>query len=269
VIASTVFAVDFAPTLLKFTAPATIQYNFDGSALNIPVSVKGTPASALFLVFTKDLAATMPTIRNGYLGWHTVNKTDTCIFHSSAKLLGIGSNTLTWDGKNQDGKAVPKGEYTYYIWGYDSVSAKVFAIPMIAPNYNRNLAFVTRDYQGKQYARPLVYSNNEGAAGVGAEAQATQDKEGWQMRRKWILGSDPLDETLFETCAWTCFGVATPYQPSPYEDSHFFDLSTDNNLLGHIRKWKWIPNGNGEKSPTGVMTANLSTPLTAAQAGGC
>ena len=37
--ATTAFAANFAPTLLKLSASPTIQYDFDGKAISIPVKV--------------------------------------------------------------------------------------------------------------------------------------------------------------------------------------------------------------------------------------
>jgi len=247
-VASTVFAANFVPTLLKISASPMIQYNFDGSTLDIPVTVKGTPATALLLVFTKDLAATMPTVHNGYLGWHTVNKIDTCIYSSAGRMLDVGTNHITWDGKNQDGKAVPKGEYTYYIWGYDSVNAKVFAAPIPSSTMSGNSVIITRDYKGNSLPTPYIYSAPMNNPANAAEVNPTMLSEGYRMRNKWTLGNDPQDATLVETTQWLAYGGnICSFTPSPYESDMFYDLSTDDNLLGHIRKWKWVPNGNATK----------------------
>jgi len=247
VVASTVLAANFAPTLLKISASPMIQYNFDGSTLDIPVTVKGTPATALFLVFTKDLAATMPAIQNGYLGWHTVNMIDTCIYHSTGKMFDVGTNHIMWDGKNQDGKAVPKGVYTYYVWGYDSIDARILASPILTPNMGRNSNFVTRDFQGKALPKPVIYSSPMNNPANAAELNASMDKEGFMMRQKWTMGSDPLDATLVETSQWVTYATICSFTPSPYEADMFYDFSTDNNLLAHVRKWNWVPNGDASK----------------------
>jgi len=121
----TAFSAPFAPTVLTIDAPAYIAYQFDGSSLSIPVSVSGTPAGAFFLVFTKGKASSISKVQNGYLGWHYMNNIDTCIYLSSIKKMETGPNTIAWDGKDKNGKAAAKGEYSYYIWGFDNVSPKV------------------------------------------------------------------------------------------------------------------------------------------------
>ena len=54
--ASIAHAANFTPTLLKLSAPETVQYDFDGNVLDIPVTVSGTRAGVIFCVFTKDQA---------------------------------------------------------------------------------------------------------------------------------------------------------------------------------------------------------------------
>ena len=243
---SSAFAADFAPTLLKISAAPAIQYDFDGSALNIDVKITGTPASTIFLVYTKDKASSIGTINNGYLGWHTVNKIDTCIYAGEPLLLDVGNNVVTWDGNDQDGNAVEKGEYTYYLWGYDAVNVRYLACPIQSPNMSRNADIITRDYQGNPHPRPLVYSNPRAPSDTLIIASSGAES-GFRERWKWVLGSDPLDETLYETTLWTCFLNMAAYVPSPYEADMFYDHTTDDNLLARIRKWTWIPNGQSEQ----------------------
>ena len=76
-------------------------------------------------MYTKDQANSIGQVINGYLGWHHVNKVDTSIYISSTTPMEMGSNTISWDGKDKDGNAVEAGDYSYYIWGYDDKTAKV------------------------------------------------------------------------------------------------------------------------------------------------
>lgn len=132
-VAPAVFAAVFSPTPLKLTAPATVNYKFDASVLSIPVSASGAPSSAIFCVYTKDQDQKIAKVRNGFLGWHYVNKIDTSIYVSGVKSLNVGSNTLTWDGKDENGNAVAPGTYTYYIWAYDSVSPRIRMCKVMTP----------------------------------------------------------------------------------------------------------------------------------------
>jgi len=247
---SSAFAVDFAPTLLKLSAPSAIQYNFDGSALNIPVKVTGSPSSTLFLVYTKDKASSIININNGYLGWHTVNKVDTCIYAAQPMLLDMGTSNITWNGKDQDGKNVEKGEYTYYLFGYDSVNSKVFASPLTMNQMGVNVGYVTRDHLGNKLPRPLLVgsaTNPVDSEGVAIEGGGNGNAEGYKVRSKWTLGNDPADTGLFETTQYTGFMEQATFTPSPTEADWWFQFTTDNNLLAHMRKWKWVPNGDSER----------------------
>lgn len=48
-----VFAANFSPVLLKYSAPAIVNYDFSGKDLAIPVTVSGKSASTFFLVYSK------------------------------------------------------------------------------------------------------------------------------------------------------------------------------------------------------------------------
>ncbi|GAH95176.1 unnamed protein product, partial [marine sediment metagenome] len=109
---TSVYAAEFSPAPLKLSAPGIIKYNFDGTKLVIPVKVSGTNALSVFCVYTKDKASDISNVMNGYLGWHHVNKVDTSIYISPITQLSVGNNEIRWSGKDDDGNAVPKGEYT-------------------------------------------------------------------------------------------------------------------------------------------------------------
>ena len=65
--ATQAFAAEFSPTQLKLSAQEMIQYDFDGSALSIPLTVSGTPATVIFSVYTKNMADNITAVKNGYL----------------------------------------------------------------------------------------------------------------------------------------------------------------------------------------------------------
>ena len=235
-LASAAFAAEFAPTLLKLSAPQAVHYDFDGSQLEIPVTVKGTPANTVFMVYTKGQADGIGPIQNGYLGWHHVNKIDTCMYCAPPQLLDEGDNTILWNGKDDDGNLIGPGEYTYYLWGYDSVNAKVYAVPLETASIYDYVNFVTHDYQGNPYTRPVIYGKVLGAGSFSAERTL--------IRQKWSLGNDPSDESLIETTSYTAYNDRYSLIPSPYELDKFYHYTTTNALQGHIRKWTWVPNGN-------------------------
>ncbi|MCE5248729.1 T9SS type A sorting domain-containing protein [bacterium] len=237
------YAASFVPTQLKISAPGNIQYNFDGSTLTIPLNVSGTTATTLFCVFTKDKASSIRNIRNGYLGWHYVNKIDTCIYMSALTNLATGTNVLYWNGKDNDGNIVPPGEYTYYIWGYDSFSAKTLLTKQITPNPWNRITLETHDEQGSPLVHPVIWAGSGDRGGGSASNTALRE----HSNKKWIVGYDPYDATLLETCA--SWEVCDPGGLAWHPDDHreFFKCSLNNNGNKVLYAWKWIPNGQAEK----------------------
>ena len=251
-ICSTAFAIDFAPTVLKISAPNYVQYNFTGSTLEIPVTITGTPATTIFCVFTKDLDAGMPTIKNGYLGWHTVNKVDTSIYIAPAVLLQKGNSTIKWNGKNQDGNTVPSGDYTYYLWSFDSVTSKYSGCSIL--NYNTwGGNFIDYDpTNGQPLARPIYYTNPNFIAGP----------EGKTTRGKWVLGGDPNDATLLETTFYTALSEITKLVPSPYAKDKFWVENADvDNKIAKIWYYQWVPNGESILQTDWGNDGNYSYPV--------
>ena len=235
-VATTVFATDFVPAVMKLSAPSVVHYDFDGTELKIPVNITGTTGMVTLLVFTKDQGDKVNMVKNGFLGWHSVNKIDTCVYAGTSIPIDTGDNTLYWNGKDNDGKLVPAGEYSYYVWGYDAKTEKKLVTSSItAYNWSTN-RIVAHDYQGNPLGRPYINGLDSYWAGNGD----TQTQIG---RTKWIIGSDPMDSTLAETTSYLAFQDNSKFTPSPYEADKFFILTTDNNLFGRMRKYKYVPNG--------------------------
>ena len=220
---SFVFAADFNPTLLKLTAPKSINYQFDGSELSIPVTVTGAPSSTIFLVYTKDKSNGIGAVQNGLLGWHYVNQIDTCMYVSDTEILDIGDNTIAWDGKDADGNTVPEGDYTYYLWGYDSVNSKTMASYYYSFYYSGD--FLTHNEDGSPKTKPEWYAGVNGA-------------------NKWTIGNDPMDETLLETTVLTGEGANIHLEFHPEDHSYVFALFKDGEgTAGRVKKFQWVPNG--------------------------
>jgi len=234
---SVALAADFSPTLLKLSADPVIQYNFDGSELKIPVQVSGTPAGIIFSVFTKGKANEISPVQNGYLGWHYVNKIDTCIYYSPLYSFTIGAQQITWDGKDQDGNIVPPGEYTYYLWAFDNQSARVPACKAWEAGwaFDYKTAIQEVDENGLPLDNPIIYRPD----------------------KRWTLGGDPEDETLMETTiitlpeGWISHESGNNNGGEPLIDPHNFDFfyiligNKDATTCG-IQKYKWVPGGESE-----------------------
>jgi len=227
--ATPVFGINFSPTVLKVSAPQTVTYDFDGKELQIPVTVSGTNALAIFCVYTKDKASSISRVQNGYLGWHYVNNVDTSVYISSMSQLTIGKNTIKWNGKDDDGVMVPSGEYTYYIFSYDNVSAKTKVSQAITNQAmgGKQALILETDTEGNPLVNPLFY----GRSGV----------------NKWVIGYDPEDLTLLETTAHTLpegysTGPSLWVQPDNHSWVFLRVMNTEANING-LCKMLWVPNG--------------------------
>ncbi|MHB9029149.1 MAG: T9SS type A sorting domain-containing protein [Candidatus Latescibacterota bacterium] len=251
--ATMVSAAAFTPAPMKLTAPATISYDFDGKALQVPVTLSGRQAAAIFCVNTKDKAAVIKNIRNGFLGWHYVNNIDTCLYVSDVKNLENGSNLIIWDGKDADKKMAAAGEYTYYIFGYDSVSARTLVCSQFGPR--SNAAGMVKQYDEKNIplAVPIYYPPAESIPQISVANGGFDSKTvtpGKKTRAKWVLGSDPMDSTLIETTMYMGWGDAGKIALMPGNDDYFFVenyLPKTLSPIHHVRKFKWVPNGLSEQ----------------------
>jgi len=226
-------AATFAPTPTKIEGDNTILYAFDGSTLTIPVRVSGTAALVKFMVFTSGKSGEINNVKNGYLGWHFVDKIDTCLYMSPDNYFLQGTQNILWNGKDEDGGVVPKGDYTYYLWGYDNVSDRIKAIPRsMGTSTNENIIVV--DDQGVKLAQPIFHSGRT---------------DNW----RWKLGNDPDNTGLVETCR---LNLPTGWTASDY--GHWLVDPRDNTVVygrsfnattatGKSRKFHWVPNDVGSE----------------------
>jgi len=219
-------SADFTPTLLKLSVDPVIQYDFDGSKLEIPVKVSGTNAGVVFCVFTRGKADAIPETRNGFLGWHYVNKVDTCVYYSSLINMTIGGNTVLWDGKDQDGGAVPPGEYTYYMWAFDNQGSKQLVCKHAYPYYCNMMQEV--DEQGLPMAKPIFF----------------------EPTTRWYIGNDPEDSTLVEKCTYTLTEgwarcMHTCLEPTDF-NYYYMQVWNKEAQISGLQKFKWVPGGEAE-----------------------
>jgi len=197
-----VFAADFVPTIMTLTAPAEIEYQFDGVELNIPFTVTGTPAAVWLVINTHGKANGISSVRNGYLGWHYVNKIDTTVYISDRYEREPGETSVIWDGTNQDNNAAEAGTYDYYLWAYDDVTTRQLACEFIPIGFDWEAQYsyiYELGEDGLPMSKPLV---------VGARSwhlNLDLDPDGSQLpylnhgvHFKWIIGNDPRDLSLLQ-----------------------------------------------------------------------
>jgi len=244
-LASVASAAVFSPTLLKLSAPPTVNYKFDASALSIPVTASGAPASAVFCVYTKDKSSSIVKVKNGFLGWHYVNKIDTSIFISGVQSLKVGSNTLTWNGKDENGNAVAPGTYTYYIWAYDSINTRIRMCKVMTPgggNSARDM-IVSLDDKGVPLAQPWAVTG-------GRSTGMNNDVATAKIHRKWIIGRDPEDVNLLETTSAMAWADNAYIAFLPTDHTMWFKATQTPAGDYQLTKYKWVPNGASQAQLT-------------------
>jgi hypothetical protein len=146
------------------------------------------------------------------------------MYVSGMKNYPVGSGTVSWDGKDNDGNMVPAGEYTYYMWGYDGVNAKTLASWKMTWAHSTHPTFVTHDEKGVAKAQPDFYLANGTS--------------------KWTMGFDPLDSLLVETTSITVptGGSIRQYLVAPDDYKYFYvDILEANRA--DIGKYERVPNG--------------------------
>ncbi len=231
-------AVPFEPSTLRLSASQYIQYDFDGTSLSIPVTVSGSNAGVIFLVYTQGKGAQIGTVRNGYLGWHYVNKIDTCLYAAPMQSLTPGQNAIVWNGKDTYGSKVPSDNYTYYMWAYDNIGqgVKISDSPDIDFRETNNMGHIkeTGD-DGMPLANPIFYTGLR-----------TTDQG--KTIFKWVLGNDPVDPTLVESTyftiaeGWTFTGGVMTFHPNDH-NNFFWEYGNKDTYTKCVEKRGWVPNG--------------------------
>ena len=152
------------------------------------------------------------------------------MYLSSPLHFDIGQNVILWDIKNQDGKYLENGQYSYYIWAYDSNTEKHKLTDQFftRPSSERSMGIQGFDEDGLSLSAPFFYTKNS----------------------RWTIGYNTLDQSLLETTnilydeGWNSFG-STVIDPTDY---NYFYLAVRNNVSrkSSIQKLKWEPNGDAE-----------------------
>jgi hypothetical protein len=257
---SSVDAAPFSPITLKLSAPAVIPYSSMGKNLLIPVTVTGTPANVTFLVFTKGKSYSIKNIKNGYLGWHYVNKVDTCLYMSAPYQFDIGINVVTWNGKTKTGATLSIGDYTYYLWGYDNKSQKILVTRQLSPSPFNFRTILEKDEKEISLVNPVLYMGDGVRTYSSGGKDLTADYVHTNFR--WTIGNDPDNKQLLETCTTKGLADAGGLAFLPTDHNMFFHDTLRNGQKKVIKAWKWIPNGaavlrtewgtNGENFYTGA-----------------
>ena len=256
-ISSLSFADAFAPSVLKIVGEDEILYDFDGSSLEISFTLEQKPANMYLVITTKDKAADIVDVQNGYLGWHYVNKIDTTVYVSGRNTLATGQNSILWDGNDQDGNRAAPDEYYYYLWATDNISARELACSFIGPSSGWDgTAAHWIDYgaDNMPLTQPFIFSSwiwwmwNYAFNNIEFHPTIEDYVVGTVMR--WDIGGDPLDATLLETTfvpgyheLWAEFLNLAGRDPN--DESVFYWCVDDIvNQVTTLQKFDWVEGGN-------------------------
>ena len=255
-IAGTAFAADFVPTVMEISVPDVVEYQFDGTLVDIDVEISGVGGAFWLVINTKGKAADINMVRNGFMGWHTVNKIDTTVYISGLLTRTTGAVSVSWNGNDQDGNAVVAGEYDYYLYGYDNANDRIPACMFMqaGSGWRSHYTFVIeKDEAGLPLANPILTSGNQG---TGNYTYLGDDggKNGTQT--KWIIGGDPSD---FNNVQWSNCDIYPGYDVRG--DGNYFLAGgtaynpTDHSIFYHIAhnidgsvctllKWSFVNQGS-------------------------
>ncbi|MFC1693888.1 FlgD immunoglobulin-like domain containing protein [Candidatus Latescibacterota bacterium] len=224
----------FAPTPLRLISEKAIFY-YPGIT-HIPLDIIGQPARVMVAIFTKDRAYKIHDIRNGYLGWHYVNKVDTCVYISDEYRFEPGYHEIEWDGLDNDGNRLKSNVYYFYLWGYGDRTAPVKAHYMSQGAHGGD-AMLTLDDAGNPLPQPVHYGRAPGGS------------SGTTILWRWTLGSDPADITLLETCPVDLGEGALPVNYGHWLNPHHDPGSVygwswhKDEATTRCRRFTWVPNG--------------------------
>jgi hypothetical protein len=254
-VAGTAFAAEFAPTVMDISVPEQILYEFDGSEIDIDLTIDGVGGVFWLIINTKGKADNVNMVQNGFLGWHTVNKVDTTVYISSQFTRTAGTSTVTWDGKDNDGNNVVGDEYDYYVYGYDNANPRIPACMFMQAGAGwrvHNTRVVEYNEDGTPMSNPWLTSTNEPTGGYSYLGDAGVHG----AHTRWPLGGDPED---LNNMQWTLCSIYTPYEDrsndnyimtnasadDPNDHSIFYQCANDvPGARGTVVKWAFVNNGN-------------------------
>jgi hypothetical protein len=235
----TVSAGPFSPGILRLISPSQIHCDFDGREIRIPVTVSGAQADVVFAVFTQNMSPYINRTRNGYLGWHYVNRVDTCVYISAPYHFEEGNNTISWNGRDSDGNLVKYSpdNYHYYLWGYDRSSQGLKANAFIGSKEFASATILTKNYQGTCFSQPMIVTGLPSWSSPAAESRQV-------VRSFWIVGDDPNEISLLRPLKYMSSGEAPRLGTAAETDGIvFYSLSAEQGAI-KLYKREWAPNGD-------------------------
>lgn len=277
----------FSPTVIRCSVPEELPYAFGADPLQIPVTVENLAGAFWLVINTSGKADQVNHVRNGYLGWHYVNKIDTTVYVSGRNQLEIGDNIITWDGTSSDSSPavkVPEDTYAYYIYGYDDKTT-----PQLVTSYVRNATswdvqnnyYVCYDESGMPREKPIILGNHIWYL-HGQPAETIQKwyddykaangvdpprREEYGCAWKWEIGGDPNDLNNLRTTWMPYYRTNFEGQPMFHAGQPIIDFKNNDyfyhvcrNNIGYentMFRWKFVAGGDAERDESFMGYENV------------
>ena len=118
------------PTVLTIEGLSDLpDYAFDGSDLDVNFTLDGSGATVWLFVYTSGQNPPLTIEGEGpgpykdpqrdQPGWHVYEGVDYLVYKSAGERMDEGDNTITWNGRDNDGNVVPSGSYSLHLAAYD------------------------------------------------------------------------------------------------------------------------------------------------------
>ncbi|MEW6750440.1 MAG: FlgD immunoglobulin-like domain containing protein [Candidatus Latescibacterota bacterium] len=213
------------PNVLKVVA-GNVNYQFGGTAAEIPFTLDGGPAEVYLAVYSRDANPQYggAAVGVGGKGGSMIRRAgmDTLIAVTSGQTFPEGANVIAWDGRDFNGGRVAPGNYTFYLFAVDNISNPTVVGPGAHTGYWS--AFAIDASQSPPVVWAPQFVNN-----------------GWYVQRA-TMGTDYLAnpgawQTLDVNWVNTRFGA-----PVEFRDITFFLIDPDNPNVGYMGKTAWNDN---------------------------
>lgn len=216
-----------------------VNYDWTQSNISIPVEVQGNASKAVLMVYTNGIADQVSPTKNGFIGWHYVNKVDTCLYVSPENTLTSGDNTINWDLKDKTGNKVSKANMTYYVFAYEYNTPKTLVMKRQLNGSNMG---VYRE----------SYLDAMGTAGSHRTAPIIL-----YHSRRWVVGGDPNDTNNYKT---TSDNQTCKYALDINDDAYMYRAVTYSSTASlRVTKWQFVENGTSVQDASWASVGYVDT----------
>lgn len=185
---------------------------FDGTSAEIPFTLEGSGATVWLAVYTRgaDPQYNGAPFGAGGPGDALLRAAglDTMVYVSPGQDFSEGPNTIIWDGTDWTGKAMPAGDYDYFLFALDRQANPTWVGQSHGP-------WLTNRIDTRYEPPEIWWPDQDGAPVVQSDGS---EEDGWAIHRS-IMGTDWLEN------------------PEGFET---FDIPWMNERLGRDTDWRDI-----------------------------